>query len=152
MSDADLWPLIAERMDNPIVFGLVVAMAFYLFLSKRLAELKGGFAWVGALARWWTRRQERRIERDQALWRARYGAELERDAAELEQLRDDVEWLRRELSDMRRREQLRDNQARKHTTWDNEWVPKAQRAGLDIPEPPPLYLDLAPLFVPEEAP
>lgn len=149
-AEPDYWAFLVERMDNPVIFVIVVAVGLWLFLSKRLAELQGSFAWVGTLARWWTARQRRHIEVDLETWRATHKADREREAAELEDLRLDVAYLRRELNDMRRREVQRDRQARAHTAWDNEWVPRAQAAGLDIPEPPPLYLDLAPLYVPEE--
>jgi hypothetical protein len=149
---APLWAALGERMDNPVVLGFVLLVLACTFLSKRLAELKGALSWIGGAARWWIGRQERRVERDQALWRARHDADVERDTAELEQLRADVQWLRRELHVMRLREQLRDRQARKHTAWDNQWVPQAQVAGLPITDPPPLYPDLIPHYIPEETP
>lgn len=149
MTETSLWEIVAARADNPLVFALIIAAAVYLFVSKRLAEIKGTFAWVGALARWWTARQQRRVQADADLWRVTHKVERERENAELEQLRADVEWLRGELTDMRRREAARDGQARLHTAWDNEWAPRARDAGIAIPEPPPLYLDLAPLYIPE---
>lgn len=150
MTDPDLWAILGQRLDNPIVFVFVVAVGFWLFLSKRLAELQGTFAWIGALARWWTSRQRRHVEVDMETWRATHKAERERETAKIERLEADVSWLTGELNDMRKREQARDRQARAHTAWDNEWVPRAQAAGLQIPDPPPLYLDLAPLYVPDE--
>lgn len=149
VAEPELWSVIGSNMDNPIVFALVLAAGVYLFVSKRLAEITGMFAWVGGAARWWNGRQKRKVLAEAELWKVTHAADRERDAAELEQLREDVNWLRRELGDMRRREQLRDQQARKHTAWDNEWVPRAQAAGIPITDPPPLYLDLAPLHIPD---
>lgn len=140
---------LGEHMDNPLVFMLVLAVVTYLFVSKRLAQISGP---IGALARWWNGRQVARVQRQRELWKAQHDRDREQDSAELQELRDDVRWLRRELGDMKARERLRDQQARAHTAWDNEWVPRAQALGLDIPEPPPLYLDLAPLYIPEETP
>ena len=140
---------LAKHLDNPIVFMLVLAVVAYLFVSKRLAELSGP---LGAAARWWNGRQIARVQRQRELWKAQHDSDREREDAEMAQLRHDVAYLTRELTDMKRRERLRDAQARKHTAWDNEWVPRAQALGLDIPEPPPLYLDLAPLHIPEETP
>jgi hypothetical protein len=150
VSEPDLWAALGAHMDNPIVLGLVLVAGIFLFVSKRLAEIRGTFAWIGSLARWWNGRQKRRVLADAELWKVTRSTSEERDAIELTQLRLDVDYLRRELDDMRRREQLRDRQARAHTAWDNVWVPKAQAAGIAIPEPPPLYLDLAPLYIPEE--
>jgi len=138
---------LTKHLSNPIVFVLVLAAVAYLFVSKRLAQISGP---IGALARWWNGRQVARVQRDRELFKAQHDADLEHRDAEVQQLREDVAYLRRELIDMRKREQLRDQQARAHTAWDNEWVPKAQAAGIPIPEPPPLYLDLAPLHLPEE--
>lgn len=143
-----VWAKLSEHLDNPLVFMLVLAGVAYLFISKRLAELSGP---LGAAARWWNGRQIARVQRQRELWKAQHDSDREKENAELEELRADVTWLRRELGDMKARERLRDQQARKHTAWDNEWVPRAQALGLDIPEPPPLYLDLAPLHVPEES-
>jgi hypothetical protein len=142
---------LGEHLDNPIVFTLVLIVVAYSVLSKRLAELSGPFKALGGLARWWSGRQVVKVQRQRELWKATHDSEREREDAELEQLRLDVAYLGRELTDMKRRERLRDAQARKHTAWDNEWVPRAQALGLDIPEPPPLYLDLAPLHIPEES-
>jgi hypothetical protein len=142
---------LGKHLDNPIVFVLVLAVVAYLFISKRLAELSGPLKALGGMARWWNGRQVARVQRQRELWKATHDSDREREDAELEQLRHDVAYLTRELTDMKRRERLRDQQARKHTAWDNEWVPRAQALGLDIPEPPPLYLDLAPLHIPEEA-
>lgn len=151
MTEPNVWAAISSHMDNPIVFGIVLALGVYLFVSKRLAEIRGTFAWVGALARWWNDRQKRRVERDRDLWRAQHSADREREDAELEELREDVRWLRRELGDMKQRERLRDTQARKHTAWDNEVVQKLQAARIPVDDPPPLYLDLAPQHIPEES-
>jgi len=150
VSDPDLWEAIGSHMDNPVVFCLVLAGGVYAFVSKRLAQIKGTFAWVGGLARWWNSRQERKVIAEAALWRTAHKVDRERDAVELDQLRTDVNWLRRELDDMRRREQLRDAQARRHTQWDNGVVQKLQAANIPVDEPPPLYLDLAPLHTSEE--
>ncbi len=139
---------LSEHLDNPLVFMLVLAVVAYLFVSKRLAELSGP---LGAAARWWNGRQGARVQRQRELWKTQHDADREKENAEMATLRHDVDYLTRELSDMRARERLRDQQARKHTAWDNEWVPKAQALGLNIPDPPPLYLDLAPLHIPEEA-
>lgn len=141
---------IGEHLDNPIVFTIVLILVAYSVLSKRLAELSGPFKALGGLARWWNGRQIARVQRQRELWKAQHDSDWEREDAEMAQLRHDVNYLTRELADMRRREQLRDQQARAHTAWDNAWVPRAQALGLDIPEPPPLYLDLAPLHIPEE--
>lgn len=143
---------IGENLDNPIVFTIVLLLIGYSVLSKRLAELSGPFKALGGAARWWNGRQIKKIQRQREQWKAQHEADREQENAELAQLHADVKWLRRELGDMRQREQLRDAQARKHSAWDNEWVPKAQARGIDIPEPPPLYLDLAPLHIPEETP
>lgn len=145
-----MWAAIGSRMDNPIVFAVVLALGVWLFVSKRLAELKGTFAWIGGLARWWSERQRRKVLAEAELWKVTHAADRERDAAELDQLRVDVNWLRRELGDMRRREQLRDGQARRHTQWDNDVVRKLQAADIPVGDPPPLYLDLAPLHIPDE--
>lgn len=150
MTEPDLWAILGQRLDNPVVFALAVAAGFWLFLSRRLAELQGTFAWVGALARWWNTRQRRHVEVDLETWRVTHRAEQERADAKVSRLEADVAWLTRELDDMRRRDQARDRQAREHSAWDNAWVDRARAAGLQIPDPPPLYLDLAPLYVPEE--
>lgn len=142
---------LSNHLDNPIVFVLVLAVVAYLFVSKRLAELSGPLKALGGLARWWNGRQIARVQRQRELWKAQHEADREKENVEMTNLRSDVDYLTRELQDMRRREQLRDAQARKHTAWDNEWVPRAQALGLNIPDPPPLYLDLAPLHIPEEA-
>lgn len=136
-----------SKIENPFVLGGVIMLLIVLTFSKKVAEVTGP---LGALARLWNTRQVRRVERERALRKAQHERDREEDSAELGQLRTDVEWLRRELGDMRRREQLRDQQARAHSDWDNEWVPKARAAGIPVSDPPTLYLDLAPLHVPEE--
>jgi hypothetical protein len=115
---------IGKHLDNPIVFTVVLIVVAYSVLSKRLAELSGPFKALGGLARWWSGRQVVKVQRQRELWKATHDSEREREDAELSQLRHDVDYLTRELVDMRRREQLRDQQARKHTAWDNDVVQK----------------------------
>lgn len=145
--EQDLWTRLGGQMDNPIIFALVLAAVVYLFVSKRLAEISGP---IGALARWWNGRQIARVQRQRGLWKAQHEADDERHDARMGQMQAELDWVTRELTDMRRREQLRDGQARRHTAWDNDVVAKLQAAHIPVADPPPLYLDLAPLHIPEE--
>jgi hypothetical protein len=146
-----VWAKLGEHLDNPIVFMLVLASIAYLFVSKRLAELSGPLKALGGLSRWWNDRQVKKIQRQRELWKATHDSEREREDAEMAQMRADLAYLNRELTDMKRRERLRDAQARAHTDWDNEVVRKLQGAGIPVGDPPPpLYLDLAPLHIPED--
>lgn len=142
-----VWSQLAKHLDNPIVLVVVLAAVVYLFVSKRLAEISGP---IGALARWWNGRQVAKVQRQRELWRAQHDSDREREDAELADLRADVRYLRRELDDMKARERLRDQQARKHTAWDNAVVAKLQAARIPVDDPPPLYLDLAPMHISAE--
>lgn len=146
MPDA-LWAAVRPYLDSPVVLVPVLIVAAYMAASKRLAQISGP---IGAVARWWNSRQVEKVKRERALWSEQHARDLEENSAELAQLRTDVDWLRHELGDMRRRDQLRDRQAREHTAWDNVVVRQLQAAGLTVDDPPPLYLDLSPLHIPDE--
>lgn len=102
MTEPNLWAAVAARADNPIVFGLILAAAVYLFVSKRLAEIKGTFAWVGGAARWWNDRQKRRVERDRELFLAQHAADTERSDVRVTDLTTQVAYLENELRDARK--------------------------------------------------
>lgn len=144
--DPRVWDAVVPYLSNPIVLVIVCLAAAYMTVSKRLAQIAGP---IGALARWWNSRRLEKVKRDRSLWFEQHARDREQDAAELDQLREDVGYLRREVIDMRRREQVRDRQAREHTQWDNEVVRKLLAAGIQVNDPPPLYPDLAPLHVPD---
>lgn len=137
---------LGKHLDNPIILGVVLVGIVYLAVSKRLAQISGP---IGAVARWWNNRQVEKVKRERTLWSEQHARDREQDTAELDQLREDVEYLRREVVDMRRREAVRDRQAREHTVWDNDVVRQLQAAGITVNDPPPLYPDLAPVHIPD---
>lgn len=67
-------------------------------LSKKLAEVKGP---IGALARWWTGREERKVLRAQQVWRTKQAAIDEQTDARVVDLTEQVTYLREELKKTR---------------------------------------------------
>lgn len=98
MEDVKFWATVLQHSENPLVFAAIMGLGAYMTLSKRLAEVKGP---IGAAARWWTGREERRIERGQKVWRAKQIVHDERTDARVADLMEQVEYLREELKKTR---------------------------------------------------
>jgi hypothetical protein len=98
MEDVKFWATVLESTDSPLVYAAILGLGAYMTLSKKLAEVKGP---IGALARWWTRREERRIERAQRVWRAKQAVNDEQTDARVIDLTEQVEYLREELKKTR---------------------------------------------------
>lgn len=124
---------------------IAVVLAVILAIAYVISEVAGKFN--GPLSKLLARRDARRQERS-AGWQER-----DRRVEELEQAReyqderyalvmDEVKALREELRWLHKLSDHQRRAIRAHTDWDNEWVPKARRAGMDIPDPPDLYVYL----------
>lgn len=60
----------------------------------------------------------------------------ERFRAEIDNLRAEMRWLRRERADQIRRDLIRTHFDRAMVAWVNEWLPRARRLGMEVPDPP----------------
>lgn len=124
---------------------LAVVLAVILALAYVISEVTGKLN--GPLSKLLERRKAKQ-ETQTVGWRER-----DRRVEELEQtveiLKGQIELLRDQASghqdELRMVHRLSDHQRRAirmHTDWDNEWVPRARLLGLDIPDPPDLYVYL----------
>lgn len=60
---------------GPLPISIIVILVGILTFSTKVAELGGKLAWLGALARWYQRRNVRRVEQDEELNRVRVRTE-----------------------------------------------------------------------------
>lgn len=159
-ADAGVSPdLLWGFLPKPVAVALAVVLAITYVITEVTGKLNGPLSKLLARraekraeqATGWRERDRRVEELERALATLREGrdtrvTELEQALAyrdnryklvmeEVESLRAEVRMVHR-LSDHQRRA------IRAHTDWDNTWVPQARRAGMDIPDPPDLYVYL----------
>ncbi len=98
MEDVKFWTTVLQGSESPFIYTGILLLGAYMTLSKKLAEVKGP---IGALARWWTGREERKITRAQQVWRAKQAVVDEQTDARVLDLTEQVEYLRDELKKTR---------------------------------------------------
>lgn len=70
----------------------------------------------------------------------------------MEDLDQEVRWLRRDLVDLMRRDRVRTVFFQRLLAWTSEWFPRARALGLEVPDPPdpPDLQPLLSLFTDDE--
>lgn len=145
--------LVEVAKDTPWLLAIVVVVLLLLGAAERLFALSGP---ITSIVRWWkgrtlaklrhealVRAEQRRIEREQTADR------VDDLMAQLADVRAEVEWLRDERADQRRRDRVRDAYDRKMSTYSHVLAGQARAAGIAV-EDPPDPPDLAPLLIEED--
>lgn len=133
-------------LPKPVAVALAVVLAITYVITEVTGKLNG------PLSKLLARRTEKR-EQQVPGWRER-DRRVEELTQTLELVNGQVAYLTervhaqgRELNICHRTLDAQYRAIRTHIGWDNTWVPRARRAGIDIPDPPDLYVYLS-----EEAP
>jgi hypothetical protein len=100
MEEFKFWSMLLGETESPVLLIVLAVMGVGLTLSKKAAEIQGP---LGAAARWWRDRKIRRIREAQRVWRAQLTADEEQKDARIADLKEQVEYLKRELSGVRLR-------------------------------------------------
>lgn len=139
---SDLSPdLMWGFLPKPVAVALAIVMAVAYVVSEVTGKLNG------PLSRLLERRKDRQ-DRQAVGWRERDRRvdELEKalqiQERTLERLEEQIRGQDDELRMVHRLSDHQRRAIRAHTDWDNEWVPRARILGLDIPDPPDLYVYL----------
>lgn len=136
-ADAGVTPdLLWGFLPKPVAVALAIALALTYVATEITGKLKGPI-------NWWIGHRSKKAEQRAVGWRTRDDkvADL---AGENEWLKGRVASLGEEVRIVHTMLDAYLRVVRAHTDWDNDWVPLARAAGIDVPDPPSLYLDLEP--------
>lgn len=149
----DAGTLLDAAKDTPWLLSTLVVGLGVVYLAERLFALSGP---ITKVLDWWRgrtltklrrealiRAEQRRIEREE---RAAEAADLSHRLADLQA---EVEWLREERADQRRRDRVRDGYDRRMSAYVFDLAARARASGMEVDDPP-RPPDLAPLLVEED--
>lgn len=149
----DAGTLVDAAKGSPRLLAAVVLVLLVVGAAERLFALSGPLT---SVVRWWQgrtlsrlrrealiRAEQRRIEREQS--KTREDDLLDR----LADLDAEVEWLRLERADQRRRDRARDTYDRAMAAYVYDLAGRARASGIPVDDPP-RPPDLAPLLVEED--
>lgn len=141
-ADAGISPdLLWGFLPKPVAVALAVVLAITYVITEVTGKLNGPLSKL--LARRAEKRQEQAVgwrERDRRVDELKQAMEYQKGRYAL--VMEEVKALRAELRMVHKLSDHQRRAIRAHTDWDNTWVPQARRAGMDIPDPPDLYVYL----------